>query len=191
MGRNCPLKKNSGNVRDPHEYKAEGQHSHYDHYSTHNPATFSESRDDGSGRANLHADAVDEKNLRGYVRNSGISGKVGVEANTGAGFSHSHSPESVGIPSHSVTDSCLPENDRPSTFSESREDSGETARVYDAILQLNGRPVDGLRFAELLGRSVEPITPALDELARRGLIRPKGVSWLTSPVILLEAGGKR
>jgi hypothetical protein len=66
----------------------------------------------------------------------------------------------------------------------------DDARVYAAILQLNGRPVDGLRFAELLGRSVESITPALDELARRGLIKPKGVSWLTSSVILQGAGGE-
>lgn len=68
-------------------------------------------------------------------------------------------------------------------FSNGGGREGEEACVYDAILQLNGRPVDGLRLAELLGRSVESIEPALDELVRRGLIKAKGVSWLTSPVI--------
>jgi chromosome segregation and condensation protein ScpB len=68
-----------------------------------------------------------------------------------------------------------------------KEDPPETARVYEAILQLNGRSVDGLKLAELLGRSVESIEPALDELARRGVVKPKGVGWLTSPVILREA----
>ena len=100
-GKELPTKKTSGNARDPHEHKAEGQHSHSAHYSEHNPPTFSESRDNGNGRADSHADAVEEKNREGYVWGSGISGNVEFEANTSAGFSHSHSPESVGIPSHS------------------------------------------------------------------------------------------
>jgi hypothetical protein len=47
-----------------------------------------------------------------------------------------------------------------------------------------------MTLAGLMGRSLESITPALDELTSRGVIKPEGVSWLTSPVVLQEVGGE-
>lgn len=146
-----------------------------------------------------------DKGIRRWlVRKMGGNNAGNAESRVGAGFGdqhysqHSSITDAENAENAGETLNAKPASDKgfsifsissisSGDFSNGGERGGENARVYEAILQLNGRPVDGLRLAELLGRSVESIEPALDEIARRGFIKPKGVSWLTSPVILQVA----
>jgi hypothetical protein len=55
-------KKTSGDRQNPHGAWPEDQSHHRHHYSADRPATFSGSRDDGTGQDPTDAQAADEKN---------------------------------------------------------------------------------------------------------------------------------